>query len=43
MGADINPYYNYAGIQIYHGDVLEVLKSMEAESIQCCVTSPPYW
>jgi site-specific DNA-methyltransferase (cytosine-N4-specific) len=25
------------------GDCLSILPSLEAESIQCCVTSPPYW
>jgi len=29
--------------QLYHGDALETLKQMEDESINCCVTSPPYW
>lgn len=28
---------------IIHGDCLEKLKEMEAETVQCCVTSPPYW
>lgn len=28
---------------IYHGDVLEVLKTFPDESIDMCVTSPPYW
>lgn len=28
---------------IYHGDSLEVLKTLPDESVQCCVTSPPYW
>lgn len=28
---------------IYQGDALEVLKTLESESIDCCVTSPPYW
>ena len=27
----------------YTGDCREVLKSMEAESVHCVVTSPPYW
>lgn len=39
----MEPYYNYSGIKIYFGNALEVLKSMEAESAQCCVTSPPYF
>lgn len=25
------------------GDSLEVLPTLDAESVQCCVTSPPYW
>ena len=29
--------------QIIEGDALEVLRSLPAESVQCCVTSPPYW
>jgi DNA modification methylase len=29
--------------QLYQGDALETLKQMEDESINCCVTSPPYW
>lgn len=28
---------------IYNGDALETLKQMPSESVQCCVTSPPYW
>ena len=29
--------------QLYVGDALEVLRTLPAESVQCCVTSPPYW
>lgn len=29
--------------KIYQGDVLEVLKTFPDESIDCIVTSPPYW
>jgi DNA modification methylase len=29
--------------QILQGDCLEVLKTLEPESIDCCITSPPYW
>lgn len=29
--------------QILTGDSLKVLPTLRAESIQCCVTSPPYW
>ena len=28
---------------LYKGNVTEVLSGMEAESVHCCVTSPPYW
>lgn len=28
---------------LYNGDCLEVMKGMEAESVDCCVTSPPYY
>lgn len=29
--------------EIKTGDALEVLKTMDEESVHCCVTSPPYW
>ena len=29
--------------EIKIGDSLEVLKTMDDESVHCCVTSPPYW
>jgi DNA modification methylase len=28
---------------IYQGDCLDILPTLEANTIQCCVTSPPYW
>ena len=28
---------------IYQGDALEVLKQMPSESVDMCITSPPYW
>lgn len=40
---DMMPYYETDAISIYHGNALDVLKSMGAETVQCCVTSPPYW
>ncbi len=30
-------------LEIHQGDALTVLRSMPAESVHCCVTSPPYW
>ena len=29
--------------KIYQGDCLEVLKTFPDESVNCCITSPPYW
>jgi DNA modification methylase len=28
---------------LYLGDCLEVMAGLESESVNCCVTSPPYW
>jgi len=36
-------YYEEPDIVLLHGDCLEILPQLELESIQCCVTSPPYW
>ena len=30
-------------MKILLGDALEQLKTLESESVHCCVTSPPYW
>lgn len=30
-------------VQILQGDCVEVMRDMEANSVHCCVTSPPYW
>jgi len=30
-------------LQVLSGDSLKVLPCLDAESVQCCVTSPPYW
>ena len=30
-------------MELHHGDALEVLRTLSAESVHCCVTSPPYW
>ena len=29
--------------KIYHGECIEVLKTFENDSVDCIVTSPPYW
>jgi len=30
-------------VRVIEGDCLEVLRGLKAESVQCCVTSPPYF
>ena len=30
-------------IKILHGDCIESLKSLEDQSVNTCITSPPYW
>lgn len=30
-------------VQVLTGDSLAILPTLAAESVQCCVTSPPYW
>ena len=39
----IEPYYQEENIMIYNNDCLEVLKQIPSESIDCVMTSPPYW
>lgn len=36
-------YWTQDNNKIYQGHVLNVLKEMASESVQCCITSPPYW
>lgn len=36
-------YLQHSDVTAYCGDVLDVLHSLPAESVHCCVTSPPYW
>lgn len=30
-------------VKILTGDSRELLRDLPSESVQCCVTSPPYW
>ena len=39
----MKPYWEQDNNKIFNGHVLEVLKSMASESVQCICTSPPYW
>jgi DNA modification methylase len=42
-GGVIIPVFDEFGVTLYHGDCREVLRSLPDKSINCCVTSPPYW
>lgn len=37
------PYYADEQVTLYHGDSLSVLRVMPDQSVDCCVTSPPYF
>ncbi len=39
----MTPYYRDNNITIYNGDVIETLKKLPNESVNCIITSPPYW
>lgn len=36
-------YFENDNVKLYLGDTLDILKQLESNSVQCCVTSPPYW
>jgi DNA modification methylase len=40
---EVTPYYEQGDLTIYNADCLEALRQMPDESVNCCVTSPPYW
>ena len=39
----MKPYWKSSDGEIYHGNVLDVLRELPDESVQMCCTSPPYW
>jgi DNA modification methylase len=39
----VKPYLQDADLTLYQGDALEVLRGLPDGSVDCCVTSPPYW
>ena len=41
--SDLKIVYEDNLATIIHGDALDVLREMEAESVQACICSPPYW
>ena len=36
-------YHETPSGTLYQGEVLDILRTLQDESINCCVTSPPYW
>lgn len=39
----MKPYYEHAGVTIYHGDCREILPTLEHASVQAVVTDPPFF
>jgi site-specific DNA-methyltransferase (cytosine-N4-specific) len=39
----MEPYYADESVTLYHGDALQMLREMPDGSVDCCVTSPPYF
>ena len=39
----MKPYYSDESVTLYHGDSLDVLRALPDQSVDCCVTSPPYF
>jgi site-specific DNA-methyltransferase (cytosine-N4-specific) len=39
----VTPHFQDDSVTLYHGDSLEVASRLPSESIDCCVTSPPYY
>ncbi len=39
----MTPFFDDGQVTLYQGHVLDVLRGLPDESVQCVVTSPPYW
>jgi DNA modification methylase len=39
----VTPYFSDEAVTLYHGDSLAVLRTLPDASVDCCVTSPPYF
>lgn len=39
----MKPFYRENGITLYQGDCRDVLRTLPEKSVNCCVTSPPYF
>ncbi|WP_322770424.1 site-specific DNA-methyltransferase [Frankia sp. Cr1] len=42
-GAQATLYYSEPGVRLYLGDAAAVIATLPADSVDCVVTSPPYW
>jgi len=36
-------FYDQGGITIHQGDCLDILRDIPSGSVNCCITSPPFW
>jgi len=41
-GRVMTQYFSADGVTLYHGDCLEVMAEMAADSVDAIVTDPPY-
>ena len=41
--AELHEKIGLIGSTIFKGDALQILRSLPSKSVQCAVTSPPYW
>ncbi|NGY61237.1 site-specific DNA-methyltransferase [Lentzea sp. NEAU-D13] len=41
--SDGSLYYRSTGVELHIGDALQVLRQLDGCSVDCVVTSPPYW
>lgn len=39
----MTPVFEESGVSLYHGGAIDVLSELPEESVNCCITSPPYW
>jgi site-specific DNA-methyltransferase (adenine-specific) len=38
----LQPYFDHAGITLYHGDCREILPQLQSETFDMVLTDPPY-
>lgn len=36
-------YYEDDSVVLHHGDCIEVMRTLPDQTVDCCVTSPPYF